>query len=206
MTITIFLGSLLGAMLLGVPIAFSLLLCGAALKAVIALCLAVMVVLVFGNVVLRYVFNSGLTVSEELSRWLFVWMTFLGAVVAMRNHAHLGTDTLVSRLPVAGKKACFAIAHLLMLYICWLMLKGGWQQMVINYETTSAVMQASMAIFNASGVVFAVLAGLIILLELWKLMTGQISEGELIGVTDSEDKPHAEQVAEPVPAAATTTR
>ncbi|NDY93052.1 TRAP transporter small permease, partial [Ideonella livida] len=41
--------------------------------------LAVMVVLVFGNVVLRYAFNSGITVSEELSRWAFVWLTFLGA-------------------------------------------------------------------------------------------------------------------------------
>jgi TRAP-type C4-dicarboxylate transport system permease small subunit len=69
-------------------------------------CLALMVVMVFGNVVLRYGFNSGITVSEELSRWLFVWMTFLGAVVAVRNHAHLGTDTLVSRLPVVGKKIC----------------------------------------------------------------------------------------------------
>jgi len=153
------------------------------------LCLALMVVMVFGNVVLRYAFNSGLAVSEELSRWLFVWMTFLGAVVAMRHHAHLGTDTLVSRLPVAGKKVCFAIAHLLMLYVCWLMLKGGWQQAVINYGTTSAVMEVSMAWFSASGVVFAALAGFIVILELWNLATGQVREGELVGVADSEDKP-----------------
>jgi TRAP-type C4-dicarboxylate transport system permease small subunit len=153
-------------------------------------CLALMVVMVFGNVVLRYAFNSGLTVSEELSRWLFVWMTFLGAVVAMRNHSHLGTDTLVARLPLAGKKACFAIAHVLMLYVCWLMLKGGWQQTVINYGTTSAVMETSMAWFNASGVVFAALAGFIVLLELWKLAAGDIRDADLIAVTDSEDKPH----------------
>ena len=42
------------------------------LDGVIAACLAAMVVLVFGNVVLRYGFNSGIAVSEELSRWLFV--------------------------------------------------------------------------------------------------------------------------------------
>ena len=72
------------------------------LKCTIAVCLAVMVVLVFGNVVLRYAFNSGITMSEELSRWVFVWMVFLGAVVALRGGAHLGTDSLVSRLPVAG--------------------------------------------------------------------------------------------------------
>lgn len=62
------------------------------LEAVMALLLAAMVVLVFGNVVLRYVFNSGITISEELSRWLFVWMTFLGAVVALKDNGHLGTD------------------------------------------------------------------------------------------------------------------
>ena len=65
----------------------------------IALALAVMVAMVFGNVVLRYGFNSGIAVSEELSRWLFVWMTFLGAVVALNERAHLGTDSLISRLP-----------------------------------------------------------------------------------------------------------
>ena len=154
------------------------------------MCLFLMVIMVFGNVVLRYGFNSGITVSEELSRWLFVWMTFLGAIVAMRKHAHLGTDTLVGRLPLAGKKVCFVIAHLLMLSMCWLMAVGGWKQTVINYGTTSAVMEASMAWFNASGVVFAVLAGVIILLELWKFFTGQISDADLIGIVESEDLPH----------------
>src|SRR4051812_27240836 len=150
-------------------------------------CLALMVVMVFGNVVLRYGFNSGITMSEELSRWLFVWMTFLGAVVAMRKHAHLGTDTVVARLPLVGKKVCFVVAHVLMLFICVLMAQGGWKQVVINYETTSPVMQASMAWFNLSGVVFAALAGLIILLELWKFFTGQVSDNELIGIVESED-------------------
>ena len=56
------------------------------LKCIMAICLAVMVVLVFGNVVLRYVFNSGITTSEELSRWLMVWLTFLGSIVALREH------------------------------------------------------------------------------------------------------------------------
>ena len=152
-------------------------------------CLGLMVVMVFGNVVLRYGFNSGITVSEELSRWLFVWMTFLGAIVAVRKHAHLGTDALVSRLSGRGKKACFVAAHILMLLMCWLMFRGSWQQAVINYETTSAVMQASMAWLYASGVVFAVLAALIIAHELWKLVTGRLDEAELVGVADSDDMP-----------------
>ena len=47
-------------------------------------CLGLMVVMVFGNVVLRYGFNSGITVSEELSRWLLVWITFMGAIFALQ--------------------------------------------------------------------------------------------------------------------------
>ncbi|HQD66472.1 MAG TPA: TRAP transporter small permease, partial [Casimicrobium huifangae] len=98
----------------------------------IAAMLAVMVVLVFGNVVMRYAFNSGFTISEELSRWLFVWLTFLGAVVALRSNSHLGTDMLVGRLGPAGKRICMGIALALMLYCLWLLFKGSYDQTIIN--------------------------------------------------------------------------
>jgi TRAP-type C4-dicarboxylate transport system permease small subunit len=178
------------------------------LSVVMVLFLAAMVVMVFGNVVLRYGFNSGITMSEELSRWLFVWMTFLGALVALRKHAHLGTDSLISRLPLRGKKICLGATHLLMLYLCWLMFRGAWQQTVINYGTTSAVMEVSMAWFYSAGVFFAVLAMVFIASDFWKLVSGQLSESELIGVTDSEDEvPHGEaEAAIPTPATAATVR
>ena len=94
------------------------------LKVAIAACLAAMVVLVFTNVVLRYLFNSGIPTSEELSRWLLVWLTFLGAIVALRQHAHLGVDTLVRALPPLGKKICFVASYLLMLYADGLLTLG----------------------------------------------------------------------------------
>ena len=152
--------------------------------------LALMVVLVFTNVVLRYAFNSGLTLSEELSRWLFVWMTFLGAFVGLRDKGHLGTDTLIAKLPLAGKKACFVIAHALMLFCCWLILRGAWVQLQINLETTSPVMEVSMAWFYTSGVVFSSLALLILGHDLSKLLSGRLGENELIGVRESDDMPH----------------
>ena len=154
--------------------------------------LAAMVVMVFGNVVLRYAFNSGITVSEELSRWLFVWMTFLGSLVALRTHHHLGTDTLVSRLPVTGKKICLGLTHVLMLYLCWLMFRGSWQQTVINWGSTSAVMEVSMGYFYASGLFFSVTAFFFILSDLWRLLSGQLQESELVGITESDDMPHGE--------------
>ncbi|MCG2592670.1 TRAP transporter small permease [Ramlibacter sp. XY19] len=178
------------------------------LSIVMVAALFLMVVMVFGNVVLRYGFNSGITMSEELSRWLFVWMTFLGALVALRQHAHLGTDTLVSRLPVLGKKICLGLSHLLMLYLCWLMLVGSWKQTIINSGTTSAVMEASMGYFYATGVFFSAFAMLFILNDLYRLLTGKLAESELIGITESEDEvPHGEAEADAaIPLTAPATR
>lgn len=159
-----------------------------ALNLIIALALAAMVVLVFGNVVLRYVFNSGIAVSEELSRWLFVWITFLGAVSAIKENAHLGTDMLVSRLPVAGKKVCMVLGQVLMLYITWLFFQGSWQQTVINWDVEAPVTGASTAIFYASGVVFSVCAAGLIVLQLLRVLTGQLSEAELVMIKESEEQ------------------
>ncbi len=152
--------------------------------------LAAMVVMVFGNVVLRYGFNSGITLSEELSRWLFVWMTFMGAVVAINERGHLGTNTLIARLPVTGQKFCLGVSLLLMLFICWLIFSGALTQTRINWDSTSAVMETSMGYFYASGVVFAILAAPVLLLNLLRLLTGQMSDSELIGIRESDDMPH----------------
>jgi TRAP-type transport system small permease protein len=159
-----------------------------AIDILIAAALAVMVVLVFGNVVLRYAFNSGIAVSEEIARWLFVWLCFMGAVVAMKEGGHLGTDMLVSRLPVAGKMACMVLGHLLMLYLTWLFLDGSWQQARINLDVAAPVTGAPVALFYASGVVFSVSAGILLLLQLTRLLTGQLRESELVMVKESEEQ------------------
>ena len=162
------------------------------LEVLMAAALGVMVVLVFGNVVLRYGFNSGITMSEEVSRWLFVWLTFLGAIVAMREHAHLGSDMLVSRLPVIGKKICFVVGHLLMLYIAWLLFSGALAQARINLDVQAPVTGASMATLYSAGIVFAVAAALFLVHELWLVLTGQLSEKDLVMVRESEEQEELE--------------
>ncbi|MDD0808951.1 TRAP transporter small permease [Curvibacter sp. RS43] len=162
------------------------------INALIAFALAVMVVLVFGNVVMRYGFNSGIAVSEELSRWLFVWITFLGAVAAIKENAHLGSDMLVSRLPVLGKKICLVLGQLLMLYITWLFFDGSLQQAKINWDVEAPVSGLSVAIFYASGVVFSVCAGILLLLQMLRALTGQLSDADLVMVKESEEQAELE--------------
>jgi TRAP-type C4-dicarboxylate transport system permease small subunit len=149
--------------------------------------LAVMVVLVFGNVVLRYAFNSGITVSEELSRWLFVWLTFMGAIVAMKEHGHLGVDMVVSRLPDSAKKACVVVGQLLMLWVCWLLVTGSWHQTRINLDVSAPTTGLSVGIFYSVGMLFGASAGVFLLWDLWRVLTGQLQGDALVMVKDSEE-------------------
>jgi TRAP-type transport system small permease protein len=143
---------------------------------------------VFGNVVLRYGFNSGIAVSEEMSRWLFVWLTFMGAVVALREHAHLGTEMLVGRLGPTGKKVCVVCGYALMLLTCWLIFRGALEQTKINWDVSAPSSGASMGIFYAVGLVFSVSAAIILLNDLFKVLSGRVSEADLIIIKESEDQ------------------
>jgi TRAP-type transport system small permease protein len=157
------------------------------LEFLLVLLLAAMVVMVFGNVVLRYGFNSGITFSEELSRWAFVWLIFLGAVIAIKDSGHLGTDMLVGRFGRRGKMVCLAIAESAMIYCAWLIFSGSLSQMKISLDVEAPVTGWSMAWLPAAGLVFAVSAGLFHLLKVGKLLTGQLADEELVTVQESED-------------------
>ena len=158
------------------------------LKVAIAICLATMVVLVFTNVVLRYLFNSGIATSEELSRWLLVWLTFLGAIVALRQHAHLGVDTLVRALPPRGKLICFLASYLLMLYVDALLTLGSWKQAVLTFGDTAPASGISVGLFfYSSGLVFGVSAAVILLVDLVRVLNGSASEEDLILVKESDE-------------------
>ncbi|WP_204218110.1 TRAP transporter small permease [Microvirga pudoricolor] len=150
--------------------------------------LGLMVVLVFGNVVLRYLFNSGITETEELSRWMFVWVTFLGSVVALYRRGHLGTEFLVGRLGVRGRKACLAIGYGLMLLVCWLLFDGALEQTRLNWDVTAPSSGLSLGWFYSAGVAFSVSAAAILGTELVRLLTGRADEGDLIIIQESEDR------------------
>jgi len=153
----------------------------------IATLLAIMVVLVFGNVVLRYAFNSGITVSEEMSRWLFVWLTFLGAIAALKEYGHLGTDMLLVKLPPIGQRICLVASNLLMLYVTYLLFQGSLEQAKINASVEAPVTGLSVAIFYGSGVVFSVSAAVILLDQLWQILSGKVADEDLVKISESED-------------------
>ena len=159
-----------------------------ALKAMVVFFIATMVVLVLGNVILRYGFNSGITVSEELSRWAFVWLTFTGATIAMREHTHLGMDTVVSKLPVLGKKICYVLSHIIMIACVLLFMSGAYDQMIINLGVEAPASGLSSGFFYGVGLFFGVPALLILLYDLFMLLSGQLKDEELVRIRESEEE------------------
>ena len=165
------------------------------LEFLVVACMVAMVIMVFGNVVLRYGFNSGISVSDEMSRYCFIWLTYIGAMIAMREGGHLGVDTLVKHLPVLGKKVCLFASEALMLLCNGLFLLGTWKMHPLQVSNVSPVVGISMIWIYGVGYVVAVVMGIFNLQVLYRLFTGQLSEEELVQVVESEDVPHTPPLA-----------
>ena len=88
--------------------------------------MTLMVVIVFAQVVGRYVFNYSFSWSEEIARFLMVWITFAGSAYAFRMGAHIGVTAIVERLP--GKLGVYVKLLARVLTIVFFLVLGyyGW--------------------------------------------------------------------------------
>jgi TRAP-type C4-dicarboxylate transport system permease small subunit len=149
------------------------------LEGLLVLLLAAMVVMVFGNVVLRYLFDTGIDVSEELSRFFFVWLTFIGAVVVGRENAHLGVETLVARLGNKGRIVCMVLSDLFVIGCCAVFFWGTWQQAEINASNLAPITEISMLWVYGVGFFTSIGLGIMALLRIVRALTGRLSEHEI---------------------------
>ena len=156
--------------------------------------LTAMAAMVFGNVVLRWGFDSGIDVSEEMSRFCFVWLTFIGAVVVAREHAHLGVDALVGRLGTRGRVVCMIGSDLIILLCCAVFFWGTWQQAGINASNIAPVSGISMLWVFGVGYFTAVAIGVMVVMRLWRALRGRITERELAIFAGAFEDAEAEHI------------
>jgi len=71
----------------------------AVIKYILVALISAMFVVTTVQVIMRYLFNTGLSWSEELVRFIFVWASFLGGAIGVKEHIHIGVDVLVNLLP-----------------------------------------------------------------------------------------------------------
>lgn len=149
------------------------------LEIILVLLLAGMAIMVFVNVVMRYTMNSGINVSEELSRFFFVWLTFTGAVVAFREHGHMGIETMVMFLSRRGRIFCMIVSNIIILACSAIFFWGTWKQSGINASMHAPVTKLSMIWVYGIGMFTGALMFIIALERLFRLVTGRVTEDEI---------------------------
>jgi TRAP-type C4-dicarboxylate transport system permease small subunit len=136
------------------------------------LCLAVMVGAVFVNVVLRYVSGTGIVVTEELARLLFIWLVSVGAILASADNKHLGFDLAVSRMgprtAVVSRWLTRLLIGVSLAYLIW----GAWQQVLVGIASKSPVMNYPLALAAGGIFVMGVFMMLLLLAEAWAALRG----------------------------------
>ncbi len=77
-----------------------------------------MVMVIFVQVIMRYVFNNSLSWSEEFGKFMFVWLSWFGISIGARRNEHIRITMLLDRLPFKASKALLIVAELIVIGIC----------------------------------------------------------------------------------------
>ncbi len=156
--------------------------------------MALMVGLVFLNVILRAGFNSGLVWSEELARYLFVFITFIGAIGAMRSNSHLGMDIVIRRLPHKGKIVAYFLNQTLILIVMGMLAQGTYTMVVQSVEARAAATGIPLSVLYGIMIVTAVCIGVNCIANIIKVAKDPSKIDELVTLHESEEDDIVEQV------------
>ena len=126
-------------------------------RAAIIAMMAAMACMVFANVVLRYASGHSILWVEEASRYLMIWLTFVGSGLVLRYGGHIGIETLQERLPAHGPLLRALIVVLLLVFfvaMVWL----GTVYASRTWSQTTPVMQLPVgSVYLAMPIGFALL-------------------------------------------------
>ena len=115
-------------------------------SALMAFSLIFMFVLIFLNVVLRFVFSTGVSMAEELARFAFLWTTFLGAWLAVRECQHIGITGLRGMLPERFHLALDVAVNGIKVVVLGVVIVGAWEVLLSNLGGRAPVSGAPVAI------------------------------------------------------------
>lgn len=147
-----------------------------------------MVLFVFLNVILRIFFNSGLTWSEELSRYLFVFVTYIGAISAMRAGEHMTVDILIAKVSPRVQMILYVISQLLIAVLMAILVHGSTKMVLQNVASRTAALGISYAFLYSVGIITGVSIAILALAniahavthpdEISSIVTGSVEEAE----------------------------
>ncbi|MDG2915302.1 TRAP transporter small permease [Bisgaard Taxon 10/6] len=150
--------------------------------------LAVMIALVFFNVILRFFFNSGLVWSEEVSRYVFVYVIYLGAIVAMKENAHLGVDTFIKKAPEKLKWLLFVLGRFIIIVVMAILFKGSLAMVIQSHTAKAAATGLPLSVVYGIGLLTGAAIILIALLNIIDVIRNpkSVHQATLMSESDSD--------------------
>ena len=106
----------------------------------------IMVIIIFTQVVARYVFHNSLSWSEELARFIFVWIVFLGSSYVLGHGAHANLDLVLSRLPEKMRLVLEKVNTILLFGFSFIIAKYGYDFIKLGNNQNSSALQIPMNI------------------------------------------------------------
>lgn len=141
---------------------------GALVLLTLALCIDV-----FVAVVLRYVFHMSLGFYDELARYLFVWMSFLGAAAGVKRHGHFGVSLVLNRLPARLRSAVGVLNTLGMMLFAGILVAKGLTMVRLSTRQLSPAMEIPVSYLYAPIPISGVLMILYLLPHLVRQLRGR---------------------------------
>ena len=106
-------------------------------RPIIAILFSLMILITFTQVIFRYVFNSAFAWAGELTIFLFIWVIFLGSVIALSKGMHIGVDIFSSLLSKKKQKILLFFTNTLIIIFCFLVIVGAAPLIVDNFTQRS---------------------------------------------------------------------
>ena len=129
-----------------------------------------MIGLVSYNAFLRYVFRSSFPPSEEWARFLFIYITFFGAIEAFYRHKHIAVDLVTDHLHGLSRKVCDLVAIGFSMGAMLLLLIGGVSYVMQTADTYSVATNINMTFINAVLPICAAAALVFYVRDIWVLL------------------------------------
>ena len=92
----------------------------------IAICLGLMTLITFANVIARYIFNGNILWALEMPVFLFAWLVLMGASYAVKKHIHIGVDVVINAVSPGARKILALLAWASCMAFSVLLLIGSW--------------------------------------------------------------------------------
>jgi TRAP-type C4-dicarboxylate transport system permease small subunit len=161
------------------------------IEVLISVCLAIMIVLVFLNVVLRQ-FHMGSALTEEIARLCFIYLVYMGSILAMRDNKHLLIESLLVRLPEHAAKAVFVVLQVIIFWLMYIVARGTFDYMWLMKADKLVATGTPMWIMYLPGLIMGISIMILSVVNIYKAVFTNATLTELLMPHDEDE---AEQTA-----------